>query len=218
MSALDALLQAASLEAVFLAALVEKFIPILPSYLLYPAMGIGARDMQELASRCLVAAVGSMGGALAWYGLGAMVGARRTRALVQRHGRWLLLTPALYDRLMAGYRRHSLGLTMLGQLIPTVRIFQALPAGVLRLPLPGFLAATALGSLCWITLLAMAGHLLRRAGWQAGEAGLTVLGALVAVEGAAGLLAWLLRRRRRVAPPAPQLAVSGDALSAWAEK
>lgn len=196
MSALEALLRTASPETVFLTALVEKFIPVLPSYVLYPAIGIGAADAWELAARCLVATAGSMGGALAWYGLGALAGPQRTRALVVRHGRWVLLSPDLYDRLMANYRRRSGRLTFLGQLIPTVRIFQALPAGVLRLPLPGFLAATALGSLCWIALLAGAGHLLRSQGWAAAEAGLAVLGAMVAVEGSGALLAWLLRRRR----------------------
>jgi alkaline phosphatase len=209
-SALDALLRAASPQTVFLAALIEKFIPVLPSYVLYPAIGIGAEDAWELAARCLVATVGSLGGALAWYGLGALAGPRRTRALVERHGRWLLLSPGLYDRLMADYRRHFGWLTFLGQLIPTVRIFQALPAGVLRLPLPGFLAATALGSLCWIALLSGAGHLLRSKGWEAGEAGLAVLGAMVAVEGGGALLAWLLRRRRREIAAPITLAASAD--------
>ncbi|WBV42612.1 DedA family protein [Pseudoroseomonas cervicalis] len=197
MSWLDALLRAASMETVFLAALVEKFLPILPSYILYPAIGIGAEDGWALAARCLVAAAGSMGGTLAWYGLGALAGPQRARGLVLRHGRWLLLSPALYDRLAADYRRRAVWLTFLGQLIPTVRIVQALPAGVLRLPLAGFLAATALGSLCWIVLLAGAGHALRSQGWAAGEAGLAVLGAMVTVEGSGALLAWGLRRRRR---------------------
>jgi alkaline phosphatase len=199
---LDVLLRAASLEAVFLAALVEKFLPILPSYVLYPAIGIGAADGWTLAARCLVATAGSLGGALAWYGIGAWVGERRAAALVQRHGRWLLFSPRLHERMMAEYRRRPTGLTLLGQLIPTVRIFQALPAGVLRLPLPAFLAATALGSFVWILLLAGAGHLLHREGWSAGEAGLTVLGALVAVELGAVLVLRGIRRWTHADTPA----------------
>lgn len=195
MSALEALLQAATPGAVFLAAMIEKFIPILPSYILYPAIGISAADAWDLALRCLVATAGSLGGALAWYGLGAWVGEARTQALVRRHGRWLLLSPALYARLVADYRRHPAGLTFLGQLVPTVRIFQALPAGVLRLPLPSFLAATAWGSLCWIVLLAGAGHLLHRQGWEAAEAGLTVLGAMVVLELGAALVVRFFRQR-----------------------
>lgn len=191
---LDTMLRAASLEAVFLAAIIEKFIPILPSYILYPAIGIGAGDGWELALRCVVATIGSLGGALAWYGLGAWVGERRTAALVERHGRWLLLSPRLYGRLVAEYRRRPAGLTFVGQLIPTVRIFQALPAGVLRLPLPAFLVATAWGSLCWIIVLAGAGHMLHRHGWGAGEAGLTVLGTMVAAELGAALVVRAVRR------------------------
>jgi alkaline phosphatase len=193
-TALDALLRAASLEAVFLAAMIEKFIPVLPSYVLYPAIGIGADDAWELAARCLVATLGSLGGALSWYGLGAWVGEQRTMALVERHGRWLLLSPGLYARLVADYRRRPAGLTFLGQLIPTVRIFQALPAGVLRLPLPSFLAATVGGALCWIALLAGSGHVLHRQGWEAGEAGLTVLGALITIELAAALAVRAVRQ------------------------
>ncbi|WP_164867772.1 DedA family protein [Rhodovarius crocodyli] len=196
---LDTLLRAASMEAVFLAALIEKFIPILPSYLLYPMIGIGAEDGWALAMRCLVATAGSMGGAVAWYWLGAWVGERRTQALVERHGRWLLLSPALYGRLMADYRRKPAGLTFIGQLIPTVRIFQALPAGVLRLPQMPFLMATALGSLCWIALLAGSGHFLHRLGWEAGEAGLTVLGTMVVLEVGAALVTRAVRRRSRLA-------------------
>lgn len=195
-TALDTLLRAASLEAVFLAALVEKFLPVLPSYVLHPAIGIGAEDAAALLLRCLVATAGSLGGALAWYGLGAWVGAGRAAVLVQRHGRWLLLSPRLYGRLMTSYGRHPARITFLGQLIPTVRIVGALPAGVLRLPLRGFLLATAAGSLCWIAMLAGAGHLLHRKGWAAGEAGLAILATLVVIEGTSGLLAWALRRRR----------------------
>jgi membrane protein DedA with SNARE-associated domain len=50
---------------------------------------------------------------------------------------------------------------------------------MLRLPLALVLAATALGSLCWIALLAGAGHVLHRQGYEAGEAGLIVLAALI---------------------------------------
>lgn len=194
MSLWDSLLRAASLEAVFLAAMVEKFIPVLPSYILYPAIGIGAEDGWDLALRCAVGVAGSLGGALGWYGLGAWLGERRTRALVARHGRWLFLSTALYTRLTEGYRRHPAGATILGQFVPTVRIFQALPAGVLRLPLPGFLAATALGSAGWIVLLAGAGHLLHRQGWTAAEAGLVVLAALLTLELGALLVLRLMRR------------------------
>lgn len=194
---LEALLDAATLQDVFFAALVEKFIPLLPSYVLFPAIGMGAHGIGDLLLRCLVAAVASLGGALGWYLLGAGIGAGRVRRLVERHGRWVLLSPALYERMSGAYRRRPFAITLMGQLVPTVRIFQALPAGVLRLPLRPFLAATAIGSLGWIVPLAGAGHVLRLYGWSAAEAGLALLAALVAIEGTAVLF---LRYRAQSIP------------------
>ena len=194
--ALDDALKTADLSSVFYAALVEKFIPVLPSYVLFPAVGMGAAGTIDLMLRCLVAVTGSIGGAVGWYLLGAMIGPSRIRHVVVRYGRWVLLTPRLYERLSASYQRQPFAITFAGQLIPTVRIYQALPAGVLRLPLLPFLLATALGALCWIMPLAAAGHVLRAHGWTAAEAGLALLGVLLSIEGAAALLVRYRLRKR----------------------
>lgn len=185
---LDEALKTADLTSVFYAALVEKFVPVLPSYVLFPAVGMGATGAADLMLRCLVAATGSIGGAIGWYLLGAVIGPQRIRQVVLRYGRWVLLTPHLYERIAGSYQRRPFGLTFAGQLIPTVRIYQALPAGVLRLPLLPFLLATAIGALCWIMPLAVAGHILRAHGWSAAEAGLALLATLLAVEGATLLI------------------------------
>ncbi|WP_315834844.1 DedA family protein [Bradyrhizobium prioriisuperbiae] len=185
---LDDVLKTADLASVFYAALVEKFIPVLPSYVLFPAVGMGAAGTTDLMLRCLVAAAGSIGGAIGWYLLGAMIGPLRIRQVVLRYGRWILLTPRLYERIATSYQRRPFGITFAGQLIPTVRIYQALPAGVLRLPLLPFLLATAIGALCWIVPLAVAGHILRAHGWSAAEAGLALLATLLTTEGVALLI------------------------------
>ncbi len=179
---LDEVLKTADLTSVFYAALVEKFIPVLPSYVLFPAVGMGAAGTTDLMLRCLVAAAGSIGGAIGWYLLGAVIGPQRIKQVVLRYGRWILLTPRLYERVAASYQRRPFGITFAGQLIPTVRIYQALPAGVLRLPLLPFLIATTIGALCWIVPLAVAGHVLRAYGWTAAEAGLMLLATLLTAE------------------------------------
>ncbi|MGO1079524.1 DedA family protein [Inquilinus sp. CA228] len=190
----DRVLGGVGLPQVFLAALAEKAIPVLPSYLLFPAIGMGAATVPDLLLRCAAATLGSVGGGLGWYLSGALIGPVRVRRLVKRHGRWVLLRPQLYDRMAEAYRRRPFAITVLGQLVPTVRIFQALPAGVLRLPLLPFLAATGIGALCWIVPLAVAGHVLHRYGWTASEAGVALLLTLLVLEGSALLIA-----RHRVA-------------------
>jgi len=193
------LLELGGLKSVFLASLLEKFMPILPSYVLFPVIGMGATSVADLLLRCLIATGGSVGGAAGWYLLGAWIGPPRVRRLVRRYGRWVLLSPRLYDRMTASYRRRPFSITVLGQLVPTVRIYQALPAGVLRLPMLPFLIATGIGALCWIAPLAIAGHALHQYGWTAKETGLVFLAVLLAIEG----LALLIARQRLLAAKGP---------------
>jgi alkaline phosphatase len=192
----DRLLQAVDLQSVFLASLVEKFIPVLPSYVLFPAIGMAASDSVDLSLRCLIATIGSVGGAAGWYLVGASVGPSRVRRLVLRYGPWVFLKPQLYERMTVSYRNRPFRVTAIGQLIPTVRIFQALPAGVLRLPLLPFLAATAIGAQGWIVPLAGAGYVLRRQGWSAPEVGLGLFGALLMIESLLFLAMFGTARRR----------------------
>jgi alkaline phosphatase len=192
----DALLNAVDLKTVFLASLVEKFIPVLPSYVLFPAIGAGAATGGDLVWRCLIAALGSIGGAVGWYVAGVAIGEDRVKFLVERYGKWLFLKPKLYDQMSTSYRRNPFLITVLGQMVPTVRIFHALPAGVLRLPFGSFLLATALGALGWISVLAGAGYILHLKGWSVSETGLGVFAGLVAIEVAALLIVVSVKRIR----------------------
>ena len=74
----------------FLAAVLQKFIPTFPSYVLVPTIGLGATatGIPDLLLRCVAATVG---GAAGWYLLGTLIGPRIQR-FVRRHGRWMLLS------------------------------------------------------------------------------------------------------------------------------
>jgi len=124
--------------------------------------------------------------------LGKLIGPLRIRRLIRLYGHWIFLSPHLYDRIGASYRRWPFGITFFGQLIPTIRIYQALPAGVLQLPLLPFLLATSVGALCWIVPLAVAGHTLRQYGWTASESGLGMFAVLLTAES----IALFVARRR----------------------
>ena len=153
-------LEITDLYSVFMMTLVEKFIPILPSYVMLPAIGMSATSIYDLTFRWLLATLGSICGALGWYMLGYIMGPERTRNLVRNYGKWLFLKVELYDKIALSYQRKPFFITSAGQLLPVVRTYQALPAGVLKLPIFAFLAATAVGAQVWIIALTSVGYFL----------------------------------------------------------
>jgi membrane protein DedA with SNARE-associated domain len=110
----------------------------------------------------LVLALAGTLGYLAGAVLGWVVGRRGGQALLERHGRWLHLGPARMARAERWFDRHGAKAVLLGRLTPLVRSFISIPAGVLRAPLPLYVALTAVGSAIWC--FAFAG-----AGWALGD-------------------------------------------------
>jgi membrane protein DedA with SNARE-associated domain len=176
-------------------ALAEKFIPVVPSYVVFVVLGMAAASGPgDLALTVVAAVIGSTIGALWWYGLGLALGERRIEALIGRFGRFVFLKPALYRRMTGAYRRNHFWVTVIGQTIPAVRVYVSIPAGVLQLAIANFLMATSIGSLLWSGPLLTLGYLLRGEGADVASRGLLVVTALVGLE-VAMLLAWRLVRR-----------------------
>jgi membrane protein DedA with SNARE-associated domain len=176
-------------------ALAEKFFPVVPSYVVFVLLGMTAASGQsDLAVTVAATATGSTLGAFGWYGLGLALGPQRIEALIERFGRFVFLKPALYQRMAAAYRRNHFWVTMVGQTIPAVRIYLAIPAGVLHLATLNFLGATLIGSIVWSGPLLTIGYVLHEQSADAAFSGLLVVTALVGLE-FLGLLAWRLTRR-----------------------
>jgi len=90
------------------------------------------------------------------------LGPQRSDAMMERFGRYIFLTPSLYRRMAKAYARNHFWVAVISQTIPTVRIYSAIPAGVLNLAITKFLAATLVGSLAWSGPLLSLGYMLRQ--------------------------------------------------------
>ncbi|MEA2218442.1 MAG: hypothetical protein QOJ35_1068 [Solirubrobacteraceae bacterium] len=101
----------------------------------------------------LAGALGYLAGSLAGWGIGVTGG----RALVERHGRWLHISPATFGRAEAWFERYGLRAVFLSRITPVVRSFISIPAGVLGSPLGPYAALTLLGSLLWCFAFAAVG-------------------------------------------------------------
>jgi membrane protein DedA with SNARE-associated domain len=96
---------------------------------------------------------GNLLGSLLAYWAGAVGG----RPFVDRFGRYLLIRPHEVDRAQAWFERRGHAAVFFGRLIPIVRTFISLPAGVAKMPLRRFVIYTVLGCVPWVAALAVAG-------------------------------------------------------------
>jgi membrane protein DedA with SNARE-associated domain len=140
----------------------ENLFPPIPSELIMPLAGVLAAEGDlGLVGAIVAGTLGSLAGQSAWYGLGRRVGERRLRALVERHGRWLAVTPSDLDRARDWLTRHGALALLVGRLVPTVRTLISLPAGMAHVPVGQFLTYSLIGTTMWTAGLAVAGYLLQ---------------------------------------------------------
>jgi len=138
---------------ILLMAIESACIP-LPSEIIMPFAGfLVFKGELVLWGVALAGAVGCVVGSIPAYYLGMYGG----RPLVEKYGRWVLLSHhdlALADRWFA---KHGDILIFVGRLLPAVRTFIAFPAGIARMHMGKFIAYTFVGSLIWCWILAYAG-------------------------------------------------------------
>jgi membrane protein DedA with SNARE-associated domain len=140
-----------------------------------------------------VSVAGTLGNTVGAAG-GWAIGLYGGRPLLERHGRWLHVTPKRLDRAEAWFARFGRTAVPLGFAAPIVRSFVAIPAGLSREPLPQFLPLAALG--CTVFCFGLAAG-----GWALGSSynslhdALTYLGIGLVVLGvfAVGLV-WYRKR------------------------
>jgi membrane protein DedA with SNARE-associated domain len=111
----------------------------------------------------LVAAIGiGAGGEVVGAYIAWVIGRTLGRGFVDRYGKYLLLTHHDLDRAEQWYGRHERWGVFGSRLIPLIRNFVAVPAGVAEVPLVRFGLLTAAGSLIWDGAMAAIGYVLAK--------------------------------------------------------
>jgi membrane protein DedA with SNARE-associated domain len=101
----------------------------------------------------VVGVAGSIVGSIIAYEFGRSAG----RAIVDRWGKWILLSHADLDRAEAWFHQWGGPSVLIGRVVPVVRTVISVPAGVARMPRGAFLAFTAIGCTVWVTFLTLIG-------------------------------------------------------------
>ena len=118
------------------------------------------------------------------------------RPLIDRWGRYLLIRPHEVDRAHAWFERHGQAAVFFGRLLPVIRTFISLPAGVVRMPFWRFTVYTLLGCIPWVFLLGFIGQEVG-ANWTKWKDALHYVDYTVAALIVVGIVYLVLRNRSR---------------------
>lgn len=153
-----------------------------------------APDLQlEFWPVVLAGTLGNLVGSWLAYWAGYVGG----RPFVARWGRYLLIRPHEVDRAHDWFERYGEPTVFFGRLLPVVRTFISLPAGVVRMPFWKFTVFTVLGCLPWCIALTWLGYLLGER-WETVERILRPVSWAVAVAILAALVWFVWHRLRTI--------------------
>ncbi|WP_343948962.1 DedA family protein [Nonomuraea longicatena] len=150
-----------------LAIALENLFPPLPSEVILPLSGFTAsRGRMGLVDALVWTTIGSVVGALALYGVGALLGRERTLFLA---GKLPLVKISDIEKTEAWFQKHGKKTVFFGRMIPIFRSLISVPAGVERMPLVTFTLLTLAGSAIWNSIFVLAGYYLGES-WHLVEA------------------------------------------------
>jgi membrane protein DedA with SNARE-associated domain len=192
----------AGLPGIFaLMAISSACIPI-PSEIVMLFAGFAVADPGQSASHhhltmvgiVLVGLLGTMVGSWVAYAVGR--GGRLE--LLERHGakhKLIPIHPAQIERADRWFQRYGEATVLFGRMIPLLRAFVSLPAGVAKMSLARFSAFSLIGSIPWTLGLALAGHALGN-DWESVRKGFEYVDYAVLVLIVVGIAYVLVRARR----------------------
>jgi membrane protein DedA with SNARE-associated domain len=183
-------ISSAGLPAVFLLMALESVCIPIPSEAIMLFAGF-AVSKGELTVAGIVAAgvLGNLIGSLVGYGIGYF-----GRVDLLERNRLFHVSPARLAQTEGWFERYGSATVFFSRMLPLVRTFVSVPAGVARMPLGRFSLLTTLGSIPWVLALALLGKGVGQ-NWENWRHHLSYLDYVIAAAIVIAIGWWLLKRR-----------------------
>ena len=139
---------------VMLMALESSFFPFPSEVVIPPAAYLAASGKMNIGMVILCGTLGSLVGSVFNYWLAFKFG----RPFFEKYGRYLLVSPGSLEKADRFFERYGQISTFAGRLLPVIRQYISLPAGLARMNVFAFSAATVLGAGIWVVVLAAMGY------------------------------------------------------------
>lgn len=104
----------------------------------------------------VIGTLGNLVGSLIAY----FVGLKGGRPILEKYGKYILITEDKLDLADDIFNKYGAATVFVGRILPVIRTFISLPAGIARMDIKKFTLYTALGCLPWTLILAYLGVIL----------------------------------------------------------
>ena len=176
---------------------IENIVPPIPSEIIMPLAGfVVAQGDLNFALVVIAGIVGSVLGAVPWYYLGKYMKLKRIKKLAAKYGKWITVSEDDVMRVKHWFDRRGNIATCLGRMVPGIRTFISVPAGISEMNELLFLVYSTLGTAVWVGLLTYAGYILG-ANYDKVEKYLAPASPVIMIGLAAVFVVWIIQRRRK---------------------
>ncbi|HEY3960490.1 MAG TPA: DedA family protein [Solirubrobacteraceae bacterium] len=155
----------------------------------------GAHHHLTMVGIVLAGLLGTMVGSWVTYAIGR--GGRLE--LLERHGAKLHMGPTQIERADRWFQRYGQPAVLFGRMIPLIRAFVSLPAGIAKMPFWRFTVLSLIGTVPWVLALALIGHAVG-GDWTSVRKGFEYLDYAIVALLVAGIAYLVVRRRGRAKP------------------
>jgi len=134
----------------------STFFPFPSEVAMVPAGYLASQGSMNLYLAILIGVSGSLAGALFNYYLAKQYG----RKAVIKFGKYFFFDEAKLEKMERFFYKHGSFSTLTSRLIPGVRQFISLPAGLSNMPIAPFVIYTTVGAGIWVIILTLLGYLI----------------------------------------------------------
>lgn len=139
---------------VFIGMTMESACIPLPSEVIMPFAGFAVyQGKMTLFGITVVGAFGNLMGSLIAY----FVGIKGGRPLLEKYGKYIFISHSKLDLADAWFERYGHEAVLISRMLPIIRTFISLPAGIARMDLKKFIIYSFFGSLPWVFVLGFIG-------------------------------------------------------------
>lgn len=139
---------------IFLGMTIESACIPLPSEVIMTFAGFVVNEGKlTLTNIILVGILGNLVGSLITY----YIGLKGARPLLEKYGKYILITKEKLDNADKWFNKHGDVAVFFGRILPGIRTFISLPAGINKMDIKKFIIYTLIGSGIWTSILAIIG-------------------------------------------------------------